>query len=107
MKDLVFFIFFILIFLLGYSISSYALIITKDQIIWFSTNESLPSNNYNLTQNGSGLWKWSLFRDVIDWGIWKIFGQVELIDHTQVGSKTSLTGMIIIKMIDNHSSVSF
>jgi hypothetical protein len=104
MKDLVFFIFFILVFLLGYSISSYALITTKNQIIWISTNESLVSNTYNLTQNGSGLWTWSLVRDILDWGIWKVFGQVELIDHRQVGSTSSLTGETIVKIIDDHLS---
>jgi hypothetical protein len=94
MKDLAFFICFILIFLVGYSISSYALVTTAGQVNWIPNDDGSPSRTYNLTQNGTGLWTWVLIRNVIDWGMWKVFGQVELIDHNQIGAVSSITGKI-------------
>ncbi|CAF4379797.1 unnamed protein product, partial [Rotaria sordida] len=50
MKDLLLFVCFILIFFLGYSISSWSLIITDSQVSWnYNSNESV-------TGDGSGLW---------------------------------------------------
>ena len=92
MKDLTFFVCFILIFLAGYSISSYALITTAAQVTWISNEDNSPSHTYNLTNDGTGLWDWNLFRNVIDWGMWKVYGQVELINHNQVGNTSVVTG---------------
>jgi hypothetical protein len=94
MKDLTFFICFILIFLAGYSISSYALITTNNQVVWIPTDNNSPSRTYRLTKNGTGLWTWNLFRNIVDWGMWKIYGQIELINHNQVGHNSDLTGKI-------------
>ncbi|CAF1088960.1 unnamed protein product [Rotaria sordida] len=32
--------------------------------------------NVTVANEGGILWNWQLLRDVFDWGIWKIFGQV-------------------------------
>lgn len=42
-------------------------------------NDSLP--NISVSQNGSGLWTWQIIRNVINHGVWKIFGQVEPISN--------------------------
>ncbi|CAF4146733.1 unnamed protein product, partial [Rotaria sordida] len=88
MKDLQFFVCFILIFLIGYSVTSYSLLTTKQQVIWNETSDNNPSTTYELTQDGSGLWNWTIVRNVIDWGMWKVYGQVELLDHSQVDDNT-------------------
>ena len=88
MKDLLFFICFILIFLIGYSVASYSLITTTHQIAWDYTSTNHPSITYNLTQDGTGLWNWTIIRNVIDWGMWKVYGQVELLSHSQVDDNT-------------------
>ena len=93
MKDLWFFICFILIFLIGYSITSYSLITTKQQVIWDDTSDNSPSTNYTIAQNGSDLWNWTILRNVINWGMWKVYGQVDLLDHSQVDD-TKLNGII-------------
>lgn len=78
MKDLLFFVCFILVFLLGFSITSWALINTSKQVTWnYDSNGAL----YNVTVagSGSGLWTWQTIRDVVNYGVWKIFGQVDSI----------------------------
>ena len=82
MKDLLFFLCFIFIFLLAFSITSWSLITTRDQVIWnYASDGSLY--NVTVTGGGSGLWTWRLLRDVIDYGVWKIFGQVDLTGNQQ------------------------
>ena len=84
MIDLQFFISFILIFLIGYSVTSYALITTKQQVLWDETTSQYPSTTYDLAHNGQGLWNWTIVRNVIDWGMWKVYGQVSLLANSQV-----------------------
>ncbi|CAF1465132.1 unnamed protein product, partial [Didymodactylos carnosus] len=93
MKDLVFFIYFILIFLFGYSISSYALITTREQVTWIANANGAPARNYTLTNDGTGLWYWEILRNVFDWGMWKVYGQVNLFG-IQEADNTTLTGAI-------------
>lgn len=78
MRDLLFFVCFILIFLLGFSIASWSLITTNDQVAW-NYNPDGSLYNVTVTGDGSGLWSWELLRDVTNYGIWKIFGQVDSI----------------------------
>ncbi|CAF1184093.1 unnamed protein product, partial [Adineta ricciae] len=77
MKDaIVIFICFILIILFGFSVASWSLLTTKEQVAWTnSINGSFPNASVAL-QTGNGLWKWQILRDVFNWGIWKVFGQV-------------------------------
>jgi hypothetical protein len=76
MKDLMFFVCFLLIFLLGFSIASWSLINTTNQVSWnYNADGSLF--NVTLENGGSGLWNWEIIRDVINYGVWKIFGQVD------------------------------
>ncbi|CAF4094653.1 unnamed protein product, partial [Adineta steineri] len=88
MKDLSFFVCFISIFLIGYSVTSYSLITTEQQVNWYQTSGSSASTTYTLANDGSGLWNWTIIRNVIDWGMWKVYGQVELLDHQQVDDNT-------------------
>jgi hypothetical protein len=84
MKDLMFFICFVSIFLISYSITSYSLLTTNRQVIWNNTIYNRSSNSYEIYQNGVGLWNRSTVRNVIEWGIWKIYGQVDILDFSQV-----------------------
>ncbi|CAM4824451.1 unnamed protein product [Rotaria magnacalcarata] len=66
---------FILIFLLAFSISSWSLLPTNNQITWlYATSGSLI--NVTVASEDAVLWNWQLLRDIFNWGIWKVFGQV-------------------------------
>ncbi|CAF1085147.1 unnamed protein product [Adineta steineri] len=77
MKDAVLiFVFFILILLFSFSVTSWSLLTTSNQVNWtYAGDGSL----YNVTvmNGGSDLWTWQLLRDVSNWGIWKVFGQTD------------------------------
>jgi len=76
MKDLLFFVCFIIIFLLGFSVASWSLITTTNQVNWtYSADGS--SYNVSVEGGGTGIWTWELLRDVTNYGVWKIFGQVD------------------------------
>ena len=75
-------------------ITTYALLITRNQVFWVPTNDGSSSRNYNLargTNNETSLWTWNILRNVLDWGVWGIYGQVDLIDHDQADGST-ITG---------------
>ncbi|CAM4953218.1 unnamed protein product [Rotaria socialis] len=76
MKDtFLIFVCFILVFLLAFSITSWSLLSTKNQITWlYSINGSLI--NFTIADENKVLSNWQLIRDVFNWGIWKVFGQV-------------------------------
>ncbi|CAF3834999.1 unnamed protein product [Rotaria sordida] len=116
-KDLLIFPIFILIFLMAYSITSYSLMATKNQIEQNSGNMSHINNSNitnnqimeinepsiideitqnNITNNHSLMFtvkkknKIDLeflqmipihVRNIIDWGMWKVYGQVEILDQ--------------------------
>ncbi|CAF3856239.1 unnamed protein product [Adineta steineri] len=77
MKDaLLIFFCFILVILFGFSVASWSLLTTKHQVIWpNTTNESFSSTTVKV-ENDDERWSWQLFRDVFNWGLWKVFGQV-------------------------------
>ena len=92
MKDLLFFIYFLLIFLVAYSVTSYALIITKYQVIWEDNKSKSLSREFKIINNGTDLWNWETLRDIINWGLWKIFGQVDLEAYYHVDNERRVTG---------------
>lgn len=92
MKDLWFFVCFILVFLIGYSVASYSLITTKQQVQWEETTDGRSSRTYTLANNGSGLWNWTIVRNAVQWGMWKVYGQVDLLDYSQV-DETTISGI--------------
>ncbi|UJR27965.1 hypothetical protein I4U23_009223 [Adineta vaga] len=100
MRDLLFFICFILIFLLGFSIASWSLITTNDQVTWNYDNDGTLSNA-TVTNGGSGLWKWQLIRDVMNYGVWKVFGQVDPIDGTDAYSTIAFVLAMLFLAIAN------
>ncbi len=78
MKDLLFFVCFILIFLFGFSITSWALLTTSSQVHW-SYNSKGELTNVTITDDSIHAWNWKLLRDVTNYGVWKVFGQVDLV----------------------------
>ena len=72
MRDLVLFLFFILIFLCAYSITTYSLISTSSLVIW--SNDT----HFFTVQDGGNLTNLEIFRNIIEWGTWKIFGSTSL-----------------------------
>ncbi len=80
MKDLLFFICFILIFLCGFSIASWSLISTTSQIKWYyNTHGQLMNITVHHLANNS--WSWPLTKNVINYGVWKVFGQIDSIGN--------------------------
>lgn len=77
MKDaIVIFICFILIILFGFSVASWSLLTTKEQVIWSNVTNGSSSNATVSVKANDEIWKWQLLRDVFNWGLWKVFGQV-------------------------------
>jgi hypothetical protein len=76
MLDLLFFVCFIFIFLLAFSTTSWSLLTTNDQVMW-NYNDDGSFYNYTLENNGTGIWSWGLLYNVTNYGVWKIFGQVD------------------------------
>ncbi|CAF3631948.1 unnamed protein product [Adineta steineri] len=81
MKDLMSFLFFILIFLSAYAITTYSLITTSSFVIW--TN----STYFTTVQNGGNLTNIEILRNIIEWGTWKIFGSTSLTTSDSVEIK--------------------
>ncbi|CAF1368298.1 unnamed protein product [Rotaria sordida] len=100
MKDLLFFVCFILIFLLAFSITSWSLITTDDQVSWYYNSDG-SLLNVTVSGEGSGLWKWQLLRDVTNYGVWKVFGQVDSIDGTNAYSVVAFVLAILFVTIAN------
>jgi hypothetical protein len=83
MKDLILFLFFILIFLSAYTITTYSLISTSSFVIW--TN----STHFTTVQNGGNLTSIDILRQILEWGTWKIFGSTSLTTSESVDIKYS------------------
>jgi hypothetical protein len=78
MKDLLFFVCFILIFLFGFSITSWSLITTASQVNWVYDDKG-ELKDILIAENSTNTLSWKLLRDVTNYGVWKVFGQVETI----------------------------
>ena len=95
MKDLLFFVCFILIFLLGFSVTSWSLITTTNQVNWtYADDGSLY--NVTIAQGGSGLWSWQILRDVLNYGVWKVFGQVDAIGKNNLNQLFNLNSFFFM-----------
>ncbi|CAF0856494.1 unnamed protein product [Didymodactylos carnosus] len=57
-------------------ITAFSLITTDDQVTWIKTING--TYDFQLKNNGSNLLTWQIVRNVIDWGIWKVYGEVDL-----------------------------
>ncbi|CAF1107885.1 unnamed protein product [Rotaria sordida] len=99
-KDLFFFVCFILIFLLAFSIASWSLITTDNQVLWYYSNNGSLSN-VTVANGGSDLWTWHILRHVANYGVWKIFGQVESIDGMDAYSYVAFILDILFVVIAN------
>ncbi|CAF1201233.1 unnamed protein product [Rotaria sordida] len=99
-KDLLFFVCFIVIFLLGFSITSWSLINTTSQVNWTYTGDGQLA--YVTTSSAdNNLKSWQTLRDVINYGVWKIFGQVDPITDTNAYSNVAFVLAIIFVTIAN------
>ena len=76
MRDLFFFICFILVFLCAFSITSWSLITSASQIKWVYNNDG-QLLNVTLTVDRRKSWTWKVLRDITHYGVWKVFGQVD------------------------------
>ena len=77
---------FILILLLGFSVAAWSLLQTNSQVQWFYNNDT-SLGNVTVTEAGNGDWNWQLIRDVITWGIWKVFAQIDEFYNNSVSGK--------------------
>jgi len=73
MQDLIFFVCFIVIFLFGFSITCLSLIGTSNDVKW-NYFENGQLNNVTIKYK---TFNFQLIQDVINYGIWKVFGQVD------------------------------
>ncbi|CAF1047005.1 unnamed protein product, partial [Rotaria magnacalcarata] len=69
------FVCFILVFLFAFSIASWSLLNTNNQITWLYTVNGSFIDATVSSEDGKW-WNWHLLRDLLNWGIWKVFGQV-------------------------------
>ena len=76
MKDLFFFVCFILIFLCAFSITSWSLITSASHIQWTYGDDG-QLHNVTLAIDHQHSWSWKLLRDIANYGVWKVFGQVD------------------------------
>ncbi|CAF3425733.1 unnamed protein product [Rotaria socialis] len=83
MKDLILFLLFIFIFYLAYTITTYSLISTSSFVIWSN------STYFTTVQNGGNLTNMEIFRNIIEWGTWKIFGSTSLTTSDSVNVQYS------------------
>ncbi len=83
MKDLMSFLFFIVIFLFAYTITTYSLISTSAYVEWLDTT------NYTTIQHGGNLTNIEILRNIIEWGTFKIFGSTSLTTSESVTMKYS------------------
>jgi hypothetical protein len=81
MKDLSFFICFILIFLCAFSITSWSLLTTPSEVKWFYDADG-GLLNVTLPVEGSKSLRWQVIREIINYGIWKIFAEVDPIGRS-------------------------
>jgi hypothetical protein len=71
------------------------LITTTNQVFWLPTNDGSLSRNYTISKgenNGTSLWTWSIIRNVLDWGVWKIYGQVVLLNFSLADNNSTVSG---------------
>jgi hypothetical protein len=110
MKDLSFFVCFILIFLFGFSITSWSLMMTPKQVKWNYDDHGVLVNT-TISDDASLQWGWRLLRDVTDYGIWKVFGQVETIGKRARVLTTQWSNAVIVRLSlegnDFYSGVAF
>ncbi|CAF1526665.1 unnamed protein product, partial [Adineta steineri] len=100
MRDLLFFICFIMIFLYGFAVASWSLIDTTNQVLWNYNNDG-TLYNVSTANGGNDLWTWQTIRDVTNYGIWKVFGQVDPIDGNNSLSDVAFVLAILFVAIAN------
>jgi hypothetical protein len=103
MKDaIMIFICFILIILFGFSVASWSLLTTKQQVIWPNSTNGSSSNATVVVKDGDDQSSWQLLRDVFNWGIWKVFGQVAEPYSDAVSGTNEVIYFIAVKKRETH-----
>jgi hypothetical protein len=105
MKDLFFFICFILIFLCAFSITSWSLITSASQVNWiYSDDGQLVNVTVTVLRNSS--WTWHILRDITHYGVWKVFGQIDPIGRYRIHSQ-QFYSYLFVEGTDTYSNVAF
>lgn len=105
MKDLFFFICFILIFLCAFSITSWSLITSASQVNWiYSDDGQLVNVTVTVLRNSS--WTWHILRDITHYGVWKVFGQIDPIGRYKIRSQ-KFYSYLFVEGTDTYSNVAF
>ncbi|CAF3116093.1 unnamed protein product [Rotaria socialis] len=100
MRDLLFFLCFIIIFLFAFSVTSWSLINSVSEVHW----EYSPSGkllNATVTITGNHTWSWKLLKDITDYGVRKVFAQIDPIVGNDSYSNTAFILTIIFVAISN------
>ena len=66
----------ILVILIGFSVASWSLLTTKQQVVWPNTTHESSHQTTEHVKVHDESFEWQLLRDVFNWGVWKVFGQV-------------------------------
>ncbi|CAF4968231.1 unnamed protein product, partial [Rotaria sp. Silwood1] len=81
--------------LFGFSVAALSLLQTNLQVQWFyNSNGSL--HNVTIAEERSSVWDWQLFRDVITWGIWKVFGQIDEYNNNSVSDNDAYGAFVFL-----------
>jgi hypothetical protein len=73
---------------------------TSNQVHWVYANHS-SLVNVTVADEGAKQWKWKILRDVFNWGIWKVFGQVAEPYKDSTSGMDAISGMNKIIKINN------
>jgi len=107
MKDLLFFVFFILIFLCAFSITSWLLITSASKIQWAYSDDG-QIRNATVTLVGNHSWTWQLLRDITHYSVWKVFGQVDRIGRCYFLYQFAIFSYIcVVEGTDSYSNIAF
>ncbi|CAM4753000.1 unnamed protein product [Rotaria magnacalcarata] len=100
MRDLLFFLCFIVIFLFAFSITSWSLINSVSEVHW-EYSDSGKLLNATVTITGNHTWSWKLLKDITDYGVRKVFAQIDPIAGNDSYSNTAFILTIMFVAIAN------
>ncbi|CAF0987672.1 unnamed protein product [Rotaria sp. Silwood1] len=80
--------------------ASWSLLSTDSQVYWYYKSDG-SLFNATVPRTGTNLWTWHLLRNVTNYGVWKIFGQVETITDIDAYSYVAFVLDIIFIAIAN------
>jgi hypothetical protein len=88
---------FILVVLFGFSIAAWSLLTTPEQVVWSNTS-NISFYNVAVAGQVSDLGGWQLLRDILNWGIWKAFGQVAEPYNGNVSGTNKIISLVAVEV---------